>query len=100
MARILTHQPAFVTRLFELYCGPEGNETVDFIGRCETLDKDLLWIFPEAKSTPEKNKSIHPTVVVPDNLKVCVLANEAVAIDRFYGERTIDFRYVKDWRNA
>lgn len=39
--RMLEDSPCWVTRLFEWYCGPEGGEIVNWIGRTETLQSDF-----------------------------------------------------------
>ena len=42
MQRILDNEPAWCTRLFEWYCGPEGGEYCNYIGRQESLVHDFI----------------------------------------------------------
>ena len=44
LEKMLDEEPAWVTRLFEMYTGPEGGEWVDFVGRQEHLNQDLIVI--------------------------------------------------------
>jgi hypothetical protein len=85
-------QPAYVTRLYEWYTGPQGAERVSFIGRQENLASDLcdalsqsgLNIDPQKiyKATPE---FVSPPILAewnPINLEQ-IQQLERVAIKRF-----------------
>ena len=96
--RVLEEQPAIVTRLYELYCGPEGCESANFIGRTETLEKDFSEVWGEDIKMPHKNKSKIPPVEISTDLIHQIEKMEQVAIRRFYGEKTINYRWAKDWQ--
>lgn len=98
--KLLDRQPAYYTRLCEMYCGPEGEEIVDYIGRTETLGQDIhtvLGLNPERKRT---NKSVAPTPIVGVDCASKINQHEGVILKRFYSERTMNFRHTGDWKNA
>jgi hypothetical protein len=94
VAACLAQQPAYVTRLYEWYCGPAGAE-LDFIGRTESLADDLVdllhrlsYKFDEEalRTTPAENVSPGVAPVWRAEVREKALEFERSAIDRFYGE--------------
>jgi hypothetical protein len=98
---VLDKQPCFVTRMYELFLGPERREICHFIGRTETLAGDwrrlaemLGFVLKRDvtrwhRTTPENSV---PRIEWPDELRQRVEHNERLAIERFYGTETIDRR--------
>lgn len=92
--RMLTYQPAYITRLFEQYCGPVGGEFVDYVGRTENLADDFVSILRAAgysvsdeeaetlrmteKQNPREYKYHWPTHVEAGFLHI-----ERLAIERY-----------------
>lgn len=90
-------EPAYVSRLYEWFIGPEGHEYIDFVGHHETLRRDLLAVLTRlgltVNPTPiatfgrvnESGKALGEPVWDPE-LRRRVLELEAPAIRRFYGD--------------
>ncbi len=98
-------EPGWLTRLYELYVGPEGGEFCDFIGRTETLCDDFCHLMSiigfsdaidkhrsELESKSPKNKSWVETPAWEETVKHYVRETECIAFRRFYGSETINRR--------
>jgi hypothetical protein len=97
---MLRHEPGWVTRLYENYCGPPGGEYCDYIGRTESLIGDFCtamamvgygqeitqWSL-EIYDLPPQNVS-KERVKWNSGLLSDVLFVERLCIERFYGEET------------
>lgn len=107
---MLTEEPCWVTRLYELFVGPENGETADWICRTRTLEEDFLRLFEklEIELTEEKQSKIREigplhrsrgqTVVWDDGMKREVLAQECGVVRRFFDARTIERRLFNRWK--
>jgi len=94
---VLRHEPAYVTRLYEWFLGPENAPHIDpaFVGRLETIHADLSRFLMNlgygALELPEKPVHVSPTeapVWHPDTYRR-VRLGEAAAIRRFYNDRDL-----------
>ncbi len=98
---MLREEPAWYTRMVELFVGPAGGEFCDYIGRTETLENDFHAIllhlgyhkevedgWQSVKSMGRRNNYNHSIVWNPD-LKEKILISERLVIDRFYSEHGI-----------
>lgn len=106
VSRILDCEPAWATRLFEWYCGPEGGEFCNFIGRQESLSDDLVDFLEQHmhlamteetrwKVTEQKDKNLaqyEEPVEWDPRLKKKVEHSEQSLIRRFYGQTTRERR--------
>lgn len=103
--RMLNNHAGWVTRLFDQYVGPEGGEFADWIGRQETLSRDfiqLIGTFSHPGLMQKKTRAILESdrqnvgkitsVKWDPGLRVAVEYVEREAIQRFYGEETLDQR--------
>jgi hypothetical protein len=97
--RVLEEIPAYVTRLYELYCGPPNCEYANYIGRTETLEKDLKEILKKNVSVPHLHKSVYPPNEISSSLKAQIESVEKIAIERFYSVRTSNYRWAQDWQD-
>ena len=91
MERVLVHQPAYVTRLYERYLGPIGGEVVHYVGRTENLIADAVTILrligytvPLDIAAERRNASTKREIVWSMELKSKILAVERATMDRFY----------------
>jgi hypothetical protein len=108
MTAVMEEQPAYFTRLFEWYAGPEGAEYCSYIARQETLQTDFYRLVtmlgyekrlrgfdPAHVDTNKAHRGrfcgLGEVEWDPD-VKKQMMHNERVAIDRFYGESTKDKR--------
>jgi hypothetical protein len=89
----IKHEPAYVTRLYEWYLGPEGAEFVSFIGRYEHLADDLVKVYrslslefdePALRAQAPANVSLVEPPAWDKELKARMLEMETPAIRRFY----------------
>lgn len=93
VARVLEDVPAFATRLFEMYVGPEGAPFVDFIGRLENIKEDMEVVLSrlgnpmELDNVTGKINAIDKDVSWDDYLLERVLKIERPTIERFYAPR-------------
>ena len=85
---ILTHEPGYVTRMFETYIGPVGFPRVDHVGRQEHLRADLQVILQrlgwdgELADVPPANEGTGPQV--PCYRTRQILAAERPTMERWY----------------
>lgn len=95
-------EPAWATRLFESYVGPEDGEFCQFIGRTETVRSDLANLLihfnyridpADLIKVPKANKSLSPPPDIPDELRNRICRQERVLIRRFYGHATMCKRW-------
>ena len=91
MERVLMHQPAYVTRLYERYLGPIGGEIVHYVGRTENLIADAVTILrligydvPLDIAAERRNASTKRPITWYSEQIEAMLAVERAAIDRFY----------------
>jgi len=90
MVQLMRHEPAIVTRRYEWYCGPEGAERVDYIGRIENAHKDLTTILRDCgyrgdvPDIGKANQSGSDKVEWDEDVLSRMLALERPAIRRFY----------------
>jgi len=115
MEEMLEEEPGWVTRWFERYIGPEGGEHQHYIGRTETLEKDVFHVIRllgyEDKWMAAKDKIdriIHaknrvrpdkaPRAVMPSILKRKVERSERVVIRRFFSESTREKRIYRNMK--
>ncbi len=93
----IEQEPAYVSRMYEWYIGPPGCEFVNFIGHYERLTDDLARVLrllsqefdEEVLSTCSPvnvSSKQHGEPVWDKELKARMLALEAPAIERFYGD--------------
>lgn len=94
--KCLEQEPAYVTRMYEWYLGPPGQNRFDFVGKTESLRDDLSKVLQQLgyefdhteieKSRPVlvSGKRLGDPVWEP-GLKARVLALESPSIRRFYG---------------
>ncbi|MBI3649420.1 MAG: sulfotransferase family 2 domain-containing protein [Acidobacteria bacterium] len=96
----IKHEPAYVSRMYEWYIGPQGAEFVNFIGYFERLVEDLVRVlkllcidFDETllRNQPSANVSGKPygEPVWDEELKAQILALEVPAIRRFYNDEQL-----------
>ena len=96
--RCIEREPAYVTRMYEWYVGPPGFQTVDFVGRYENLADDLVRVLERIGCEfDEAALRGHPPTNVSDKkggepvwepeLRERILALEAPAVRRFYGDQ-------------
>jgi hypothetical protein len=91
MRAVMDDEPAYVTRLYEWYCGPEGSKDVDFIGKIENLIPDaikaldLAGVKPDSSifDTPPENASKTPRPEWDGATLRRMLTLEAATIRRF-----------------
>lgn len=108
--RILEDQPAWYTRLVEMYVGPCGGEVCDFVGRTETLTRDFLRLMHllgygesleqnkmELFDLPRQGESKYPRPAWNDGLQERMLKVEHEVVDRFYGGQS-ERRLYGRWR--
>lgn len=90
-------EPAYITRLYEWYIGPEGGEFVGFVGRYEHLADDLVQVFQmlslefdevALRAQAPANVSLSPYGEIrwDEELKMRILELEAPIIKRFYSD--------------
>lgn len=108
----IQHEPAYVSRMYEWYIGPQGSEFVNFVGRYEHLADDLVQVlrrlslvFDEAalRNTPPANVSQPPygQPIWDEALKSRMIELEAPGIRRFYeNESPLVFEHRKDSLSA
>lgn len=96
----IEEEPGWLTRVYELFVGPEEVEFCDFIGRTENLADDFFEVLKilgyntkellsEIQKVKEKNRvpiEEVPHVLWDKKTKKLLLRSERVAIKRFYGE--------------
>lgn len=88
---VMDDEPAYVTRLYEWYLGPEGAADVDFVGRVENLVPDAVAALDMAEvkpdssifDTPAENVSKTPRPEWEPHLLRRMLVMEAATIRRF-----------------
>lgn len=86
LRNVLRFCPMHLTRMYDLYCGPEGGEAVDFIGRQETLRQDVRQLFGRSfDEVPRVNTSKTDKPVIDDGLLLEVVDMERFVVERFYG---------------
>jgi len=104
---MLEHQPGWVTRLFELYIGPEKGEFCCYVGRMESLLDDFCEVMSllgyDKQVDKNKGERIHytnsvrcavvPRVIWPEDLRQQVERTERLIIRRFYSEETMTDRF-------
>ncbi len=104
---VVKNEPAWVTRLYETFIGPEDGEYCVFIGRTETLVVDFCKIMrylgygklidaseEELKQISPMNKSVYPKPTWIPEVREAVERAEVVAIRRFYGEASKHNRWT------
>jgi hypothetical protein len=95
---VLDQEPMYATRLYEDFCGPEGGEYCQYIGRTESLVEDFIDVMrrsgygKEVGNEEEKirllrpsNRSVNWVSPWTDDLRGRVEKIERLAIKRFYG---------------
>jgi hypothetical protein len=93
----IRHEPAYMTRMYEWYVGPEGSEIVEFVGHYEHLADDLVQVFKmlsldfdegALRAQAPANVSLSPygEPAWDEELKMRILELEAPIIRRFYGD--------------
>lgn len=104
---MIQFQPCYVTRLYEQFCGPDGGEFCNYIGRMETLEMDFFSVMKivgieikecerEIKELGIINPSSDMDVKWDDGLKKEMMWMERLAIQRFYNTDTADRRIYLD----
>jgi hypothetical protein len=100
MRRIMATEPAYLTRLYEWYCGPRGAERVDYIGRQEHLRDDLEFVLrqcgyngPRPPEGHANTSNSHRVQWAPDVLSAMTQLEHPL-VDRFYADEqnVIDYR--------
>jgi hypothetical protein len=92
----LAHEPGYVSRMYEWYIGPPGEQHVEMVGRYENLADDLIHILQslgygvdEAAIRDESPANVSGKrcgePVWHNQLRRRVLGAEAPALSRFYG---------------
>jgi hypothetical protein len=105
---VLEKEPGFVTRVYEQFLGMEGAETCQYIGRMETLREDfaqvmsllgLGWKVEQCKDEIErlgivrhKKSGTGPPIKWATDLRLGMEKSERLAIERFYGPKTLHKR--------
>ena len=89
MRNIINREPSLTTRMYEWYCGPEGSESVDYIGRQEYLHDHLSLILRDCGFDGEvpnivSNRTKSGSVVWDDDVYLEMERLESPAIRRFY----------------
>jgi hypothetical protein len=92
MEQVLTHEPGYVTRLYEWMMGPTDAGLVKFVGRQESLVDDLCNVLRTLgyRTDEERIRSLPAENVSPgmvsqnESLRDRILATEASAIERYY----------------
>jgi hypothetical protein len=94
VAQMLQHEPGWVSRMYETYCGRPGSEILDFVGRTETLAKDFATVLDRvgckyrryrlAYMATTRINSLEQPFVWDPKLKQQVIQTERPAIERFY----------------
>ena len=86
--RMLKNEPAWCTRLFESYVGPEGAEICHFIGRTEYLERDLNIALGtlglKEIRVAAKHNAISRPIDWDRKLRQRVIESEIPTIRRFY----------------
>jgi hypothetical protein len=93
----IDREPGYVSRMYEWYIGPPGQQFVDFVGRYECLVDDLVRIltileqpFDEAALRTQDRVNVSRRLrgepVWDDDLKRQILALEVPAIRRYYSQ--------------
>lgn len=104
---MLEQQPAYVTRLYEQFCGPDNGEFCNYIGRMETLRADYYIVMnilgydtepfeKELNKIGVQNKAPDIDIEWKLNLKDEVARMERLAIERFYGSENENRRIYLD----
>lgn len=94
----IKHEPAYVTRMYEWYLGPQGAEFVSFVGRYEHLADDLVRVFNtlsvtfdedtlRAQAPVNVSESPFGKPAWDEGLRAKILQLEGPAIRRFYGDK-------------
>ena len=97
MLALMEHEPALCTRTYEWYCGPEGAERVDYIGRLEHMEDHLDFILRECGyrkgrlSVPQLNRSKSRRLRWNADALAEMRRLEAPAIRRFYESDRVKF---------
>jgi hypothetical protein len=87
----------YLSDLYEQYCGTEECPKVDWIGRCETLNADLKFLFPQVDAIPTANLAKWPMPEVDPLIRESIAKVEHRILERFYGEKMCH-RNVKEWQ--
>lgn len=90
--KLLEAEPAWLTRLYEQYCGPEHAEFCSFIGRTETLVRDLEHILKHYRlihrkeKMPQVEKQNQTKTVISWTMKIKdkIIREERKVFSRFY----------------
>lgn len=102
---VLDREPAWATRIFESYTGPEGGEFCQFVGRCETIAEDLPELLDRVgfvadqqvvQNIPRQNESKVPKPEIGRWAEDKIRESERVAIRRWYGAEA-DRRSYGEW---
>lgn len=94
------NEPAFASRLYELFIGPEGGEVCAYIGRTETIQDDfvnVMNIIGYGRKVRKNIKAINNLgvvhnkrgqgageIILTDGIENMIRENEKLAIKRFY----------------
>jgi len=117
---MLEEEPAWATRMFERFVGPEGGEFCHFIGRTETLEQDMIqvmsilgyrleWLRYYREEYPKHRKrrrrKYHMTNVIPEveltpEQVKRIERSERVMIRRFFGEETFKKRVYRNFKTG
>ena len=85
-------EPSYYTRMLEWYVGPENANVVNFVGKQETLRKDLITVLHLLGIThldnivrhkPTTNSSHSNEIKVDDDIKYLIHMNESSVYRRF-----------------
>ena len=117
LEEMLEEEPGWVTRWFERYVGPNGGEFCHYIGRTETIERDMFQVM-DVLGYVEKwkafNNSISPSFAKKrrDGFSIMgkhapfvhltaeqrrkILRSERVMMRRFFGEDTINKRIYRN----
>lgn len=101
--KMVEEEPAWVTRIYESYCGPEHAEYAQFIGRAETLMQDLTHVLKMYRLIHRKAvlPKVMPQHVIRKTIQWDTKAWNAIsqsdkrALERFYSDSTINQRIYK-----
>lgn len=94
---MLTHEPSWVTRIYEQYVGPEGGEFCFYIGRTEHLLQCFLEVMgmlgyenlpAEKLNNLNRRNRVKIRINWDRSLQQEVLRTEIVALRRFYGSNS------------
>ena len=92
MEQVVTHEPGYLTRLYEWMIGPPDSGLVQFVGYQESLADDLCNILrsmgyhveeERIRSCPPANMSLG-VVSCPERIRERLLAAEAAVLQRYY----------------